>query len=210
MMAHHQFSPHETGASEFPLYLTGIENLNAKDYASNDYLALGHIHKCLSVSQDSPHAYYPGSPFQMRFGEGKKKTIAILEIEDEKLSMTPINIPALKELVQIKGNTDVVTSQLDQLQGEILIEVIIEMQEFKQEIIDGIRKKSTEQKKIISISPILLGSKEFTRKANIKGLSPIQLFKYYYTEKHPEVKEVPPELVREFTALIEQVMHENP
>lgn len=82
------------------------------------YLALGHLHRAQQVGSNPP-AFYSGSPLMLSFSEQfDKKRINILDISDDKITVTDIKIPAFRKLISIKGNLAEAKEKLASLKPE--------------------------------------------------------------------------------------------
>jgi exonuclease SbcD len=81
-----------------------------------DYLALGHLHQPQIVG-GNPHRRYSGAPLNLGFGESEKaKEVVIVDItQDKTIRIEAIQVPKIRNLIQISGNLDTIISQLSEL-----------------------------------------------------------------------------------------------
>ena len=97
-------------------------NAFPKDF---DYVALGHIHYSTMVNRN-PRLRYSGSPFVMGFDEANiPRHILCIQIEgnnssgtESKLSVTEIEIPQSVSYKRIKGNSEQIKEQLQELKDK--------------------------------------------------------------------------------------------
>ncbi len=75
------------------------------------YTALGHLHSPQYVGRENVR--YSGSPIAMTFGEsGGAKSVYVLELDGENLSIRDISVPVFQRLERISGN-------IEELEGQI-------------------------------------------------------------------------------------------
>lgn len=112
----HQFvaggspSGSEESFSTTDISVGGSDMVHASIFSPFDYVALGHIHRAQNVS--SERIRYCGTPMAYDFSEaGTEKSITLVEIGAEhSVSIRRIAIPAPRNLVEIRGTFDEVTS----------------------------------------------------------------------------------------------------
>lgn len=105
-----------SGSEETIAYATedisvgGSDMVDARIFAPFDYVALGHIHRAQNIG--SPRIRYCGTPMAYDFSEaGREKSVTVVELaSDRSLSVRTIPIPAPRELVEVRGTFDKVTS----------------------------------------------------------------------------------------------------
>ncbi len=79
----------------------GIDNVNANVFDSFNYVALGHLHAKQSIDN---RIVYCGSPLKYSKSECKnKKSVVMLEIENEEITINEIPIKPLRDMRIIKG-----------------------------------------------------------------------------------------------------------
>ena len=77
-----------------------------------DYIALGHIHRPQGLSE-SGHIRYAGSPVTLSFSEmNDKKSVMILEISDDKMIRTKMEVPLFRQFIRWTGSVDEVKNMI--------------------------------------------------------------------------------------------------
>lgn len=217
LIAHHVFGNYEMSGSEHAIHLSGIDHfpLNwVKEYF--EYVALGHIHKKMELSQ-SPPIIYPGSPIPMRFSEKSKKYVSLIETKSEKLEFELISVPVFRSLKQVRANLD---NYHDKLYGLIeehkddkltaFLEIHIELDAPSKGLADKIRE--TLQGSNIELLSYIPHTKR-EEKNNISSelvskLDITELFTRYYQQSYSQ-DEVPQEMSNNFYELLEDIRRED-
>lgn len=109
----------ETGGSEEAVYmdedgeLTGTSPaLSLALFSPFDYVALGHIHKKLTLDKKTDRARYPGALLKYHQGEcNQEKTFTIVDMNGKVPVITEKGVYPFRDLVQIKGNWDDLVSE---------------------------------------------------------------------------------------------------
>jgi len=112
-----------------------------------DYLALGHLHVPQKIN-DSELKRYSGSPLPMGFGEAnQQKSVCLVNFTKRAGVVSLINVPTFQKLQQIKGNWQVIETQIKNLITsnnkawlEIIYdgdEVLTDLRERLETLIDG-------------------------------------------------------------------------
>lgn len=217
LVSHHGFGQYTMAGSEHAIFLSGLDHFPLDWVISYfDYVALGHIHKKLQLSQNPP-VIYPGSPIPMRFNETNQKYVSYIELEKEDMRQEYVPIPVFRSLIQVKVTPN---DYKDKLKHELakrakselesFVEVHMQLNEPTAGLADAIREFLASKKaKLISYIPVILQEADKSKeKKNIAGLSLEELFKQYYQTRYDE-EEIPEEILKSFTEIIEDIRHEN-
>lgn len=107
LMAHQFFAGSRTCESE-ALIVGGLDQISADLLDSFDYVALGHLH---SPQRAGRRGYYCGSLLKYSPSEANQtKSIALLNIEDNQLSMKTIPVKPLHDIKKIRGTYEELTA----------------------------------------------------------------------------------------------------
>jgi len=213
LIAHHLFGSFEMSGSEQGLTLSGIESLPTDILKDTfHYAALGHIHKKQELKKENPQVVYSGSPLPFRFSEKNKKSIMLLEIEDNNdFSSHVINIPTFKPLYQIECNLSSLNDEVDKLikkskeVNECYLEVRVTLDTPQTGLIDEIRSKIPDNCELLSFYSNLASIKKDKKTKNtIDFEDTVSLFQSYYTKKFPESDKMPEELKTDFLNLLNE------
>lgn len=217
LVSHHGFGQYTMAGSEHAIYLSGLEYFPLEWVISYfDYVALGHIHKKLTLNE-SPPIIYPGSPIPMRFSESNKKYVSFVECHKNSIKQEFIPIPHFRSLFQIKVNPEnfkeKIKHQLAKRKKNELksyVEVHMELKEPMAGLADKIRELLTKKDaQLLSYIPIIdQQSDEKEKSQNITNLSLEELFKQYYQKRY-ESEEIPSEILKSFNQIIEEIRHED-
>lgn len=217
LIAHHVFGNYEMSGSEHAIHLSGIDHFPL-DWVNTkfDYVALGHIHKKMTLSE-SPPIIYPGSPIPMRFSESGKKRVSLVEIQNNKLSYKMIEIPPFRNLIKLALNLENYQDELKKLissEAEQELPTFLEVNMYldapEKGLADIIREK-LKKSNIQLLSYIPLTNNLTNKKLNqikVGDLSIEELFKKYFTEKYPE-SDVPKEIINSFNELLQDINNED-
>lgn len=101
------------------IYIGSLEAFPASAFPAADYIALGHIHRPQIVA-GSEHIRYSGSPIPLSFDElNTQKQVLIAEFCSGELSkVESLPVPRFQPMQVIKGNLDVIESNLKALTNE--------------------------------------------------------------------------------------------
>lgn len=213
LMLHHLAGIFEAAGSEQVISLSGVDSIPAELLNSFDYVALGHIHKPQKIGKTS---YYSGSPIPLRFSETARKSVVILDVEDDSIKSTVHPIPVFRDLFIVKAEENNYREKLEELTGSTeltpMVEVQLKLTEPRSGLIDEIKsildKKGME---LLSFLPFYQAeTKKEHRGEKIFELSPMDLFQEFYALKFPDSKEVPEELKNDFAELLAKVKNASP
>jgi len=212
LMLHHLAGITEGTGSEQVITLSGIDCIPTDFLKQFDYVAMGHIHKPMKISNK---IFYCGSPLPMRFSEKQSKEVRLIEIDQKGIFSTSIEIPVFRKLHLLELNEDNWPSTIHQLPEEMGLRAVAEVKMSLSKPLSGIIdeiKKELEKKNIelLAYQPIYQQVEEKHQKnEKIFQLSPIELFKEFYKSKYPEQGHVPDDLTLEFSELIQRVNDET-
>ena len=153
--------------------------------AGTQYAALGHVHKPQRVG-DAVSAHYPGSIIQLDFGEGgEQKQVNLIEVTAGRpASVTPIELSSGHELRTLRVTHDNLERKLDEARSfQGLLKVVVSAPAGT--ALPGLKAQ------VLSVLPGVLAVEldapdvliEKTPFAEREGLSRLELFERYYSEK---------------------------
>lgn len=214
LMLHHLAGEFKAAGSEQVISLSGLESIPSALFEGFQYVALGHIHK---PQKAGPCAYYSGSPIPMRFSETNSKFVMELEVKENKISsIERLPIPVARKLLSFKVDEknwkDVIQKADFESPLKCMVDIQINLDSPKIGLIDEI-KSVLENKggELLSFQPEYGESKtKDIRHERIFELSHVDLFSEFYAAKYPDAPELPDELKKDFTELLERVKHETP
>lgn len=219
LLSHHVFGNYEMSGSEHAIFLSGMDHFPLPWVKEKfDYIALGHIHKRMALSED-PGIIYPGSPIPMRFSESNKKSVSIIEIDKSGTSYEFKDIPYFRRLEQIKVTPESFRKKLTQLisndQEQSLplptyLEVLMVLEAPTSGLADEIRTMlESSTMELLSYIPQMSSTLEEVGKApDINQLNIEELFSNYYQFKFGEGP-IPSEINKSFHQLIQDIMHDG-
>ncbi len=208
LMLHHLAGKFESAGSEQVISLSGVDSIPTDVLEKFDYVALGHIHKPQKVGSK---IYYSGSPIPLRFSETIKKSVVIIEKENETLTPKVLSIPSFRDLKIISTNE--ANYQKDLMNVSLLstlkpiAEVQIELSSPKVGLIDEVKSILENQGvELLSFIPVYQAEgTKINRSEKLFNLSTMELFIAFYKTKYPEAGKVPEHLEQEFLRLLEKV-----
>lgn len=118
----------KTSESERDIHVGGLGNINSKDFPPNlNYIALGHLHRSQIVG-DSEKIRYSGSPIRMGFDEKGKKSIVLLETNENSVEkIEKVEIPEFRQIKSFRGNFDKLKSQIEEFSNETNLTALFEL-----------------------------------------------------------------------------------
>lgn len=100
----------ESSDSERPLSIGTAEYVPVSLLEGFDYVALGHLHKPQKVKDD--HIRYSGSLLKYSKSEANhKKQISLVDLEKNKVALTPIYLQPLRDMKVLRGSFDELLAQ---------------------------------------------------------------------------------------------------
>jgi len=175
---------------------------------SFDYVALGHLHIPQYVAKTN-HIRYSGSPFAMGFNEAKqKKSVTILDINDDDIKTEILEVPTFQKLVQIKGDLLYIKDSLQTIIKEdrsIWVEIIYEGKEIVSDLNTMIQDMVDETK----VEVLRIKSKTYIKRALSKSKECVSLEDmdlYEVFDKCLELNEIEDKQKDELKALYKEIV----
>ncbi|TNF00721.1 MAG: exonuclease SbcCD subunit D [Deltaproteobacteria bacterium] len=211
LMTHHLFAGYEASESEQGVGLSGLDQIPLSILTEFfDYVALGHLHKKQTLSEDKPKIIYPGSPIPFRFSETTQKYLSFIEINNDRLSQEFIELSTYRKLHRIRCKHDELDGKLEELiknDDDIsslssLLEVNVKLDEPFPGLADIIRDKLTDSNiELVSFNSFVENAKaEQSSQSDYHLLTTEDLFKQFYSQKFS--KECPEDIYKEFQNLL--------
>jgi exonuclease SbcD len=213
LILHHLAGVFEESGSEQVISLSGVDSIPTDILKKFDYVALGHIHKPQRVAD---HVYYSGSPIPLRFSETLKKSVVIIEKNEQSLVPRLLNIPSFRDLITIKTNEKDYVRELEKIVPKSTLKPMVEVQIHLTSPVTGLvdEIKSILDKKgceLLSFIPLYFPETIKKEKSNqLFRMSTLELFDEFYKAKYPEADSVPDELKKDFSTLVEKVKNATP
>lgn len=210
LMLHHLAGIFESAGSEQVISLSGVDSIPSDVLKTFDYVALGHIHKPQKIAEQ---AYYSGSPLPMRFSETHGKSVMLLELKEQKISVEKLPIPVSRQLHILKVNETNWRQKLSELTVESeltpMVEVQITLTQPVMGLVEEIKTEITNRKmELLSYLPQYAAQEQtHKRHERLFELSPLEVFTEFYAFKYPEAPAVPEDLTQDFKELIQKVTH---
>jgi exonuclease SbcD len=105
VLAAHLFAGGGVESESERVFLGGAEQVDTKNFAGFDYLALGHLHQKQKAGE---RAWYSGSPLPYSFNEAsaeQEKCFLSVELkEDNSLTVDPLPVRPLRRLRKLRGS----------------------------------------------------------------------------------------------------------
>lgn len=227
MMTHaHLKGAIESKDSERPIIIGHEEAISVHHFAQKaDYVALGHLHKAQKVQYD--YIRYSGSPIPMSFSEvNYHHQVMLVDIDkqqEQQLSLTPLKISRLVQLIPIRCHLKDLFTQLDKLTAydidDIDLRHFLDIEYYSQDIAppdlrlkveQAIPEKSYRLVRLVrKIQPDLSRSatSEFPQNITLAPPTPQALFKQLWLNKYQDLSNFDEQLQQDF-AWLEQQAHE--
>lgn len=208
LMLHHLAGMYEAAGSEQVISLSGVESIPSELLARFDYVALGHIHKPQKIG---PKCFYSGSPLPLRFSETAPKSVVMIDLKDGQLTSELLPIPLSRALITLKAHEADWREKLKAIAVNTpmrpVVEVQLHLEAPRVGLIDELKAALEERgMDLLSYMPTFKGEENEKRStAQLFELSPVDLFKEFYASKFPAAPEVPEDLLRDFTTLLQKV-----
>jgi exonuclease SbcD len=127
-------------AEDFPLPVHSVGTLGALPPSIFDarweYVALGHIHRCLAP--EAPRIWYSGTPVAMGFTELSPRQVLLVDLDgsESKPRVTALTPPARRRLERLRGAPDAVFARLSEMGLEDtdlppLVDVVFEVPHYQ-------------------------------------------------------------------------------
>jgi len=195
LMGHFTVFGGEESGSERAIQIGGTQSIRPSDLPKGlCYVALGHLHRPQRLKNTDYPIVYSGSPLPMNFKEaihGKK--LYMLELEDETVEITEIDVPVFKQLVSISGTFGdlMLKANFENWAGKY-IEVKLKLDSPRVGVGDEIRKAFADQGgEVLVVEAQLADYKpdDSLSPEDIKTKSPEEIFAEYYKANYGEGKE---------------------
>lgn len=105
----HQFVTGSSPSGSEEFNVGDIGNVDAALFDKFDYVALGHIHRRQSVG--SQKVCYSGAPLKYSLSETGEKSLSLVELGKDKLITSTIELKPLRQITEIKGSYEKLTSR---------------------------------------------------------------------------------------------------
>lgn len=159
-----------------------LDNVDASLFFNFDYVALGHLHGAQRIGRDTIR--YSGTMLKYSFSEiNHKKSLVLINIEDNKVSYELIPLKPLRDLREIKGpiNELIKKENYDGTNTDDYIKVVITDEEPGYEPLSRIRSVYPNTLKLeIRNSKSALNNFELEKIERLKEKSVLELFNDFY------------------------------
>ena len=158
-----------------------VENVDKKNFAAYNYVALGHLHRGQTLNKDAKNFIrYSGSPLKYSFGEANHvKGVTFIEIDGEgnvqaqNLPLTPrrdvrVVKGTVDELCKLPRSDDFIHAQIDDFKNVL-------------SAADRLRESSCPNLLSLEFLHAEVGGEDFSSKLNVReGVSPLEHFVDFY------------------------------
>lgn len=215
LLTHHLFGMYTASGSETVISLSGLDSIPPQICDDQfDYVALGHIHKPQWINKNTPMIYYSGSPIPMRFSETEKKTISLLNIENDTIITQIIEIPKFRNLISIKCDLEKLDFNIEKINTtqaigtlENFVELTVTIPNPKSGLLEEIQRKISPSNKLLLTNIIFPDDKKNDQQINFneirKGLNLTELFSKFYKEKY-NTDSIPEVILSDFKMIFEE------
>jgi exonuclease SbcD len=210
LMLLHLAGNFEAAGSEQVISLSGVDSIPNEILSSFEYVALGHIHKPQKIGTN---AYYSGSPIPMRFSETQQKSIRLLEVKNNIVTVEKLDIPVSRLMHIVKADEENWQEKIDRLNNQSpltpMVEVQITLKQPTMGLLDEIKRKIEKKgMELLSFIPSYSAIEKIeNRNEKLFDLSPLDVFKEFYKFKYPDSSGVSEELEIDFKELIQRVQN---
>ncbi|MBR6666996.1 MAG: exonuclease SbcCD subunit D [Clostridia bacterium] len=160
----------------------GSDMVDARIFAPFDYVALGHIHRAQNVG--SERIRYCGTPMAYDFSEcGMEKSITMVDLDGERhISLRTILIPAPRELVELRGTFDELTSAaaIRQADKDAYTHVILTDEVPVPDVINRLRQVYPRLTHLDWDNQRTRSQDDFTGVSNVEKHTPLSLFGEFF------------------------------
>jgi exonuclease SbcD len=157
-MAHLYAQGSTTNETEREIQVGNQDGIASDDLDQFDFLALGHIHTGQTVKTGK--IQYASSPISLGFTENRyNHKVLVLDIVNDKIIPSEINIPKNRSLYQLKGTMDEILNQIQVLKKkyalQVLLDINIEEEEYDPKVMTKLEElksdlAKTDEMKIIN------------------------------------------------------------
>lgn len=203
ILAGHLFiSGAKPGGGERELTMGQIFAISAATLPTTpQYIALGHVHRPQDVPGCSVPARYCGSPLQLDFGEaGQEKSVTIVELEPgQPAQVREIELKAGRELLDLEVALEEIESA--EADPEAYLRVFLKCDGPAPGLVDRVREVLPNA---IEVRLVYEREDPEKRAAELRTLTPAQLFERYYQRRHGSAPDKA--LSKLFSERLEEVM----
>ena len=162
-------------------FIGTVENVDKKNFAAYNYVALGHLHRAQTLNRDEKNFIrYSGSPLKYSFGEAShNKGVTIAELDGEgNVTIKKIPLTPRRDVRVIKGTVE----QLCSLpRSEDFIHAQIDDQKNILSAADRLRESSCPNILSLEFLNTVNVTDGFAQKLNVReGVSPLEHFVDFY------------------------------
>ncbi len=207
----------KTSDSARDIYIGTLESFSSNNFPPADYIALGHIHRAQKVGK-TEHIRYCGSPITLSFDElNSDKKVLLVEFNEDKFhGVKEINIPCFQQLKQIKGDLTEIETQLNELEGDIWLDIEVSTEDYlgdlHQRIQSMVADKPLEVLKLRRKKQQKLKSLSQVEKETLQELTPADVLNQRLAQEQWDSKErkiIKKQITKAFNSIVED-LHENP
>ena len=125
-MAHLYAQGSTTNETEREIQVGNQDGIASDDLDQFDFLALGHIHTGQTVKTGK--IQYASSPISLGFTENRyEHKVLVLDIVNDKIIPSEINIPKNRSLYQLKGTMDEILKDIQALKKKYALQVLLDI-----------------------------------------------------------------------------------
>lgn len=182
----HQFVTGASRCDSEDITVGGSNNVDAKVFASFNYVALGHIHSPQNVGSETIR--YCGTPLKYSFSEaGQKKSVTIVELKEKgDIAIHTVSLTPIRDMTEIKGNYMEVTSRdfYKDMDTKSYLHITLTDEE---DIPDAIGKLRSVYPNIMKLSydnKRTRSNLQINRTGDVERKTPIELFSEFYEKQN--------------------------
>jgi len=202
--------------SEKPIHIGTLGNICAADFPLDfDYIALGHLHRPQRVNGQE-HIRYSGSPLPLSFSEfADKKNVVLLNFEGRILAdITPIEVPAWRQLVRFRGSFEKIEKDLaafnDAQPMRVWAEVKVELDHYEPNLVQKLQELVKDRNldilkhQAIYTHARLSLDEQIGLEKSLHELSPEEIFQRKCESENLDPEQYP-EMLKAFQELLQEV-----
>lgn len=188
----HQFVTGAARCESEEISVGGLDNIDASAYDIFDYVALGHIHGAQHIGR--PEVRYCGTPLKYSFSEcGHKKSVTVVEIREKgSVQIREIELKPLRDMKEIKGSYDVLTSKQysDSVNKDDYLHITLTDEEDIFNAVGSLKKIYPNIMKVDYDNSRTRRNNIITGTAGCEAKTPLELFgELFYAQNNSEITE---------------------